>query len=195
MPQISKVWWGVVVLANRFRLGGVEGGVWRNSLKTYESLCVDITYEESSFRLIVFCRIPCCTFFKTVQFSKVLVDLIACDQDSVIIGNHILNFSISNLSDLSCLEDLVFCHNFSQHLTETTRRSSILNPVFYALMSNILILSPVGSCDHCSISFETPLLQIQSTPTFRRLYSQYNCDKVNTSVVQFRWINLFKLKN
>lgn len=55
--------------------------------------------------------------------------------------------------------------------------------------------SPIGASDHNSITFDIRCDAMESTPVYRRLYSQCNYKVVCSTLAQVRWRELFETRN
>lgn len=151
--------------------------------------------------LIVY-RTPSCTAAKTDQLFKVMSDLSANEKHVIIVGD----FNIpecyptnnSKSAGASALHELMYHHDLTQHVTQPTRGCNILDFVFSSsktIIENLSVCSPMGASDHNSITFDIRCDAMESTPVYRRLYSQCNYEVVCSTLAQIRWRELFETRN
>lgn len=189
----------MLIISRRFSFSFV----YKESVEdAYEVLCGDISYDNSSFRMIVVYRTPSCLAVKTEQLFKVLSDLAANDKHVVIVGDFNIPdfhpYNKPNTFGATALHDFVFCHDFTQFVTQPTRGLNILDLVFSSsknLIEHINVCSPLGMSDHNSVTFDIRCEAVAPTPVYRRVYSQCNFDEVCTALAQVRWRELLESRN
>ncbi|KAK6043064.1 hypothetical protein COOONC_19430, partial [Cooperia oncophora] len=160
---------------------------------SFEVLCADVMCRGCNLRIIVLYRAPSCNKENSELLFRILSDLVSCERHSIILGDFNLpefcqeSEALSRSSLVSCLKELIQCHNLEQHVNEATRGIAYL---IYApfLIKGLTVVSPVGVSDHNSISFNLMFQLPCPSYTYRRMYSRCNFSELNRSLAQIHWV-------
>ena len=146
-------------------------------------------------------RSPSCPTKKTEQLIKVIGDLIACDKICLICGdfnmpsiNWTSTSPVASSTSSKALVDLCKSYGLTQYVRKATLGKHILDLVLCNIDSLITHLSvgpPIGTSDHCSISFNIDLVIHRSNFLIKKDYKKANFDMINEYLLNVDWYGSF----
>lgn len=161
--RLHKRGGGVVIL---LRNSIMFEKIWCESAPdAFEILCCDLIFMQYSLRLIVY-RAPSSSLSSTILLAKVLNDLCSCKTHCVILGDFNLPVTDSSKGYPGSMASQCFINmckscKLNENVLTPTRNVNVPDLVLSShpnLVKNLVVLSPIGSSDHSSISLISKVL-------------------------------------
>ncbi|EYC23317.1 hypothetical protein Y032_0015g2585 [Ancylostoma ceylanicum] len=198
--RIQKKGGGVVILIKRYIAFETK---WLEAVPdAYEVLCCDLKLLRSTVRITGIYRTPSCNLSNTIKLSNVISDLSSLE------GHHVVSGDF-NLPDIDWSEgiptstttiskhfiDMCQSCKLHQYVCTPTRGGHILDLVlsnYKDSVKNINVNSPVGSSDHCSLSYTITASVDPPTYRLRRAYNKANYDSICQYLCLLDWRTLLE---
>lgn len=154
--------------------------------KGYEILALDVPCSPTPVRLVAVYRTPACLQLYTEQFINAISDLIITEHPAIIVGDFNfpeINWISSRPTASGCENFLEFVNNYDlkQFIKTPTRGEHFLDLLLSNdknLIGQIQIMTPIGTRDHSSFSFDANVELPSSYVAYRRLFSKCDYSRV-----------------